>query len=74
MVESLIPHAVETFVEVSPPMKILHVRTALVEHFGTPEFDAAANHDLLQAIGSLIGPRNEFDSYVIHWAHPQCST
>ena len=62
-----IPHATSTFVEKDPPREILHVNTDLVETPGAPGFDAGAAHDLRRAVANLVGGRDGFDDYKIHW-------
>ncbi len=66
MTEPHIPHAQSTFVETSPPFTILHVVTGLMHKPSSPCFDAEAHAEMMRAIGARVGPRCEFDRYIIH--------
>jgi len=61
-----IPHAVQIEVITDPPRKILHVKTLLPLNSSTVDFDAARHNEMLKAIAELVGPRCEYDAYVVH--------
>ena len=57
MTKPHIPHTRNTFVEASPPFKILHVVTDLMDKPSSPGFDAEAHAEMMRAIGPLVGER-----------------
>ena len=61
-----IPHATHIEVVRDPPRKILHVRTALPLYPATPGFNAVRREEMLKAVARVVGPRCEYDAYVVH--------
>lgn len=57
-----IPHSEDHFVEIAPPIKGLHVVTWLPKCGGAHE-EAIARHEMMKAIGDLIGPLDAFDPH-----------
>jgi hypothetical protein len=61
-----IPFAPKSFVSTEPPLKVLHVVTGLMHLPASPGFDAEAHAAMMKRVGSLVGPRCECDSYIVH--------
>jgi hypothetical protein len=61
-----IPYAVQIEVITDPPRKILHVKTLLPLNSSTAHFDTARLNEMLKAIAEVVGPRYEYDAYVVH--------
>jgi hypothetical protein len=61
-----IPHAPKSFEGREPPFRVLHVVTDLKHRPESPGFDPEAHDAMMRAVGSLVGPRCEFDKYKVH--------